>query len=445
MQVLVVDDDETFRMVMNHRLAAAGHDVECAASGEAALERLGQRVFDVVLLDLRMAGLGGLETLDQIRDADLPCEVVVLTGEPDYDDCVEAMKRGAFHYLCKPTEPALIVDTLQRAADHLRLRRENAALRRMLQPDQPEMLVGESTAIRSVLTTVKQIAPTDARVIILGESGSGKGLLARTIHGLSRRVRRPFLDVHCGAIAPQLLESELFGHERGAFTGAVRDKPGLLELADGGTLFLDEFADMTTEMQSKLLKVLDGGEMRRVGGVRSFKVDVRVLVATNRDIDELVKSGKIREDLLHRLDVIRVTLPPLRARREDIAPLVDHFLMLHQRHGLGPKTLAKEALARLQEYHWPGNVRELGNTVERLVILSRKSIISAEDLPPHLHLPPRATAGCADAVLPLLEMERRHIERVLTMVAGNRSSAARLLGIDRATLGRKLRRTHETA
>jgi DNA-binding NtrC family response regulator len=261
MGVLVVDDEAPFRVVMQGQLAGSGHRVECVESGEAALERLAAHAFDVVLLDLRMPGLGGLETLRRIRDTGTPCEVVVLTGAGDYDDCVAAMKLGAFHYLRKPAEPALIEDTLRRAAEHLQLRRENAALRRMLPERAPE-LVGDSPAIRAVREQAQRVAPTDSRVVILGESGTGKGILARMLHELSPRGGKAFLDLHCGAVPKELQESELFGHERGAFTGAISARPGVFELADGGTLFLDEFAEMTPEMQIKLLKVLEAGEFR---------------------------------------------------------------------------------------------------------------------------------------------------------------------------------------
>jgi DNA-binding NtrC family response regulator len=444
MQVLVVDDDETFQMLMRRRLAASKHEVECVGSGEAALDRLRHRAFDVVLLDLKMPGIGGLDTLRRVRESDLLCEVVVLTGQPDYDDCVEAMKQGAFHYLCKPTEPALVEDTLRRAAEHLQLRRENDALRRMLLPDALASLVGDSAAIRAVTAMVNQIAPTDARVMILGESGTGKGLLAQTIHLLSQRRHKAFLDVHCGAIAPNLLESELFGHERGAFTGAVKEKPGLLDLADHGTLFLDEFADMSGEMQSKLLKVLDTGQLRRVGGVRTITIDVRVFVATNRDVDELVRAGRLREDLLHRLDVLRITMPPLRERPGDVRLLADHFFARHESHGLRARTLSPEALRILEAYPWPGNVRELANTIERLMILSAHAVIGVEDLPENLRSP-RATSPKDDLTLTLDEVERRHIRRVLIAVGGNRSEAARRLGIDRVTLVRKLRSAAEPA
>jgi DNA-binding NtrC family response regulator len=438
MSVLVVDDEQAFCEIIERRLARSRHQVECVESGEAALDRLAARAFDVVLLDLRMPGLGGLETLRRIHEDHFPCEVVVLTGEPDYDDCVEAMKLGAFHYLRKPTEPALIEDTLRRAVEHLWLRRENVALRRMLEPERVPEFIGESPAIHAALECMRQAAPTDARVVILGESGTGKGLLARTLHELSRRRGKPFLDVHCGALADDLLESELFGHERGAFTGAVSGKPGLFELADGGTLFLDEFAEMSPEMQTKLLKVLEGGEFRRVGGVRTLRVDVRLLVATNRNPDDLLRTGRLREDLLHRIDVIRITLPPLRARVEDIPRFVEHFLAQHQRRGLGPKTLTPQAMRVFGAYTWPGNVRELANTIERLMILSPRPTIDVEDLPENLHAR-RPVPTAIESDLPLAEMERRHILRAIESERGNLTGAARRLGVDRGTLNRKLK------
>jgi len=279
---------------------------------------------------------------------------------------------------------------------------------------------------------------SDSRVIILGESGTGKGVVARRIHELGRRRQKAFLDVHCGAVAHELLESELFGHERGAFTGAVVEKPGLFELADGGTLFLDEFAEMSPEMQSKLLKVLDHGELRRVGGLRTITVDVRVVVATNRDVDELVRSSRLREDLLHRVDVIRITMPPLRERPEDIPRFVSHFLDLQKRRGLGEKKVTAQAMRVLQSYAWPGNVRELANTIERLLILSARPAIDVDDLPENLHFrkPPAAIAD--ERFLSLEEVERRHILRVLETTGGNMTAAAKRLGVDRGTLHRKM-------
>jgi len=435
-RILVVDDDETFRFVIGNRLKASGHLVESVGSGEAALERVAEKTFDAMLLDLRMPGLGGLGALRRLSEMGLPCEVVVLTGQPDYDDCVEAMRLGAFHYLRKPIEPALIEETLGRAVEHHGLQRENAALRRMLGPARGPDVVGESPAIRAVLELAQKAAAGDSRVVILGESGTGKWVLARRIHEQSRRRHKAFLDVHCGTMAHDLLDSELFGHERGAFTGAIAAKPGLFELADGGTLFLDEFAEMSMEMQSKLLKVLDHGELRRVGGVRTIVTDVRIMVATNRDIDKLVQTGRLREDLLHRVDVLRITVPPLRERPEDIPRFVAHFLMLHRNRG--EKSLTPAAMRVLQAYGWPGNVRELANTVERLLILSSGPTIDVQDLPENLRSP-KPTPVTDDSSLSLAELERRHIIRVLETTGGNLTAAARRLGVDRGTLHRKMK------
>jgi DNA-binding NtrC family response regulator len=438
MRVLVVDDDEPLRLFIENCLRESGHLVESAATSEAALERIAKTAFDVMLLDLRMPGLGGLGALRRLSKRGLPCAVVVLTGRPDYEDCVEAIKLGAFHYLLKPIKPELIEETLCRAVHHSGLRRENAALRRMLAPTSTSEFVGESPAIRAVLELAQKAAAGDSKVVILGESGTGKGVLARRIHAHGRRRQKAFLDVHCGAMAHELLESELFGHERGAFTGAVAEKPGLFELADGGTLFLDEFAEMSPEMQSKLLKVLDDGELRRVGGVRTIAVDVRVIVATNRDVDELVRAGRLRRDLLHRVDVIRIALPPLRERPEDIPLFVAHFLTLQQRRGLGEKRVTPQAMEVLQSYAWPGNVRELANTVERLLILSPRETIDVDDLPENLHFRKPPAAATDERSLLLAEVERRHVLRVLDATGGNMSAAAKLLGVDRGTLYRKV-------
>jgi len=438
MRILVVDDEETFRFVIGNRLTASGHLVESVASGEAALERVAKKTFDAMLLDLRMSGLGGLKALRRLSEMGLPCEVVVLTGQPDYDDCVEAMRLGAFHYLRKPMEPALIEETLGRAVEHRRLQRDNAALRRMLGPTRGPDFVGESPAIHAVLELARKAAAGDSRVVVLGESGTGKWVLARRIHEQSRRRHKAFLDVHCGTMAHDLLDSELLGHERGAFTGAVAAKPGLFELADGGTLFLDEFAEMSAEMQSKLLKVLDHGELRRVGGVRTIVTDVRIIVATNRDINKLVQTGRLREDLLHRVDVLRITLPPLRERPEDIPRFVTHFLALHRDRGLGEKSLTPAAMRVLQTYGWPGNVRELANTVERLLILSSGPTIDVQDLPENLRSP-KSTPATDDSYLSLAELEHRHIIRVLEATSGNLTTAAKRLGVDRGTLHRKIK------
>jgi two-component system response regulator HydG len=443
MRVLIVDDDSTFRFVLDQRLKTSC-EVESVPSAEAALDRLAKRSFDAMLLDLSMPGIGGLALMRRLHPSGLPCEVVVLTGQPDYDDCVEAMRLGAFHYLRKPTEPTLVEETLRRAVEHGGLRRENAALRRMLGPAiTTSELVGDAAAIRDVLALAQKAATIDSRVIILGESGTGKGVVARRIHQQSQRREKPWLDVHCGAMAHELLESELFGHERGAFTGATNEKPGLFELADGGTLFLDEFADMSSGMQSKLLKVLDHGELRRVGGVRTITVDVRVIVATNRNVDELVRAGRLREDLLHRVDVIRITLPPLRERLDDLPALVAHFLNLHHRRGFSQKTFTPQAMRALEAYSWPGNIRELANTVERLVLLAPRSTIDVVDLPENVRFHRPSIAAMDERTLTLAEMERLHILRVVQLVGGNLTAASRRLNVDRGTLHRKMQQWHE--
>jgi two-component system, NtrC family, response regulator HydG len=396
-------------------------------------------VFDGSPLELRSAGEAALETFKGVREPDGPYQVVPLPSQPHEGGRTTAVASGAGQVPGRPAERLLA----SRRRPDARLRRgwERAAVRRALRRAGVPDFVGEGPGIQAILAKVLQIAPSDARVVILGESGTGKGLLARTIHALSCRRAKPFVDVHCGAVATALLESELFGHERGAFTGAIADKPGLLELANGGTLFLDEFAEMTPEMQTKLLKVLDHGELRRVGGVRTMTVDVRLLVATNRNLDELVRTGRVRMDLLHRIDVVRITLPPLRHRPEDVPRFVAHFIALHRRRGLGAKTITPQALRVLQAYPWPGNVRELANTIERLMLLAPGPTIDVDDLPEGLHAGPTELLVPVDELgLTLEEVQRRHILRVLDAVNGNRAAAARRLGLERNTLKRKLKR-----
>jgi DNA-binding NtrC family response regulator len=342
-------------------------------------------------------------------------------------------------------EPALIEETLLVAAAHGRLDREVTAFRRMHGSDRLPVFIGESPAARALVERIRQVAPTTARVIITGETGTGKGLVARMLHEHSRRHGKIFVDVHCGAIPRDLLESELFGHERGAFTGAVMQKRGLFELADGGTLFLDEFAEMGPEMQTKLLKVLDSGEFRRVGGTRTILADVRLLVATNRDLDELLRTRRLREDLLHRLNVLRIPVPPLRERREDIARMVVHFLAQQEQRGLPARTVMPRAMRLLEAYRWPGNVRELVNTMEQLSILAPRAEVEVADLPENIRLPAEPAVHSNDgSMLTLQAMERRHVDAVLRQVRGNRAAAARLLGIDRNTLVRKLRQWERT-
>jgi len=438
--VLVVDDERPIRFLMEKELPRAGCLVTCAESGEDALERLRGQDFDVVLMDLKMPGIGGLEALRRIRESGTSAEVVMLTGYPDVTTAIEAMKLGAYDYLTKPFKLAEVEIVLRRAAERRQLTQENTALRRMVaQGGRPPFVLGRSRAMADVLGTVARIAGADANVLIEGESGTGKGLIAQTIHQQSPRAQGPFLAINCSGFQDQLLESELFGHEKGAFTGAVALKQGLFEVADRGTLFLDEVAEMTPAMQAKLLQVMDSREFRRVGGTRLHRADVRIVAATNKTMQREVEGGRFREDLYYRLNVVGILVPPLRERREDIPILSEHFLALFQASAGLRKTLSPDALQSLVEYAWPGNVRELSNIIERLVILTPDPVIGPEALPPNIRTPRPAAPEAAPGPVSLAEIERLHITRVLQETGGKKMQAARLLGIDIKTLNKKIR------
>lgn len=436
-RTLVVDDERPIRLLMEKELPRAGYVVTCAGSGEEALEQLRTREFDVVLLDLKMPGIGGMEALRRIRESGTSAEVVILTGHPDVDSAINAMKLGAYDYLTKPFKLSALEEVLRRAAERKRLRQENTALRRMVAQGEPApIIVGQSPAIRSLLAAVERIAPSEVSVLIQGESGTGKSLIAKAVHAASPRAGGPFLVINCSGFQDPLLESELFGHEKGAFTGAASVKQGLFEVAVGGTLLLDEVGEMSPAMQSKLLQVLDTKELRRVGGTRVHRVDVRIIAATNKDLAQEVRAGRFREDLYYRLNVVSLTLPSLRERKEDIPLLVEHFLKQFRVTGQKAKTVSQEAVHALTDYSWPGNARELANTIERLLILSSGNVIGLEDLPPNIRFPSGHTGGPAS----LQEMERLHLIRVLDHTRGKKMQAARLLGIDLKTLNSKIKR-----
>jgi DNA-binding NtrC family response regulator len=439
-RVLVVDDERPIRFLMEKELPRAGCLVTCAENGEDALERLRTQEFDVVLMDLKMPGIGGLEALRRIRESGAVAEVVVLTGHPDVTTAIEAMKLGAYDYLTKPFKLAEVEIVLRRAAERRRLTQENTALRRMVaQRGQPPLVLGESRAMAAVLATVERIAAADANVLIEGESGTGKGLIAQTIHQQSRRAQGPFLAINCSGFQDQLLESELFGHEKGAFTGAVTLKQGLFEVADRGTLFLDEVAEMSPAMQAKLLQVLDSREFRRVGGTRLHRADVRIVAATNKPMQQEVEASRFREDLYYRLNVVNILVPPLRERREDIPVLAEHFLARFQASAGVRKSLSPGARQSLIEYPWPGNVRELSNIIERLVILAPGGVIGADALPANIRSPRPGAPEAPPGPVSLAEMERLHIARVLRETGGKKMQAARLLAIDLKTLNKKIR------
>ncbi|MFQ5847395.1 MAG: sigma-54-dependent transcriptional regulator [Candidatus Methylomirabilales bacterium] len=439
-QVLVVDDEKPTRILMERELPQSGCAVVTAENGEEALAVLTRQDFDVVLLDLKMPGLGGMETLRRLRGTGVTAEVVVLTGHPEVESAIEAMKLGAYDYLTKPFKLSEVEAVLRRAAEKRQLQEENTALRRMVgQRGDDAVILGESEGMRSLLAMVGRVAASNAPILISGETGTGKGLIARALHQASPRADRPFLVINCSAFQDQLLESELFGHEKGAFTGAVSAKAGLFEVADGGTVFLDEVAEMSPAMQTKLLQVLDTGELRRVGGTRLRRIDTRIFAATNKDLDQQVRAGHFREDLFFRLNVVNLAVPPLRDRSEDIPCLLEHFLDQFRLPGRERKSFSPEAVDVLSGYAWPGNVRELANTVERLVLLAPGTVIQPDDLPrnirPSVELQPQE----GDAPLSLAEVERLSIIRTLRYTQGKKAPAARLLGIDVKTLTHKIR------
>jgi DNA-binding NtrC family response regulator len=442
--LLFVDDDAAFRHVMAGELARLGFAVETAASGEEAVARLREREPDVVLLDLQLPGMSGLDVLKVIREQHAGVEVVMLTGHGSIDSAIESIRVGAFDYVSKPCPLDELEIRIRRALERQALRRRAQLLERGLTPPDPGgSMVGASPAFCDVVQLVDRIAPTDSTVLITGETGSGKELIARLLHARSRRRARPFIVVECAALQESLLQSELFGHERGAFTGADRAKPGLFEVAHGGTIFLDEIGEVSPATQVKLLRVLDASTFRHVGGTSEIRVDVRVLAATNRDLPAMVRQGLFREDLYYRLRTISVELPPLRTRVADIELLAQHFAaLINQRYGFC-KTIGAEAAAVLGRHDWPGNVRELQHAVESAMVVCEGSEILPSHLPAAIRqaapAPPAPQAGEVTPMQTLDELERAHVETALRATAGHRGQAAKLLGISERNLYRKLR------
>lgn len=439
-RVLIADDEKNFARVLKTELAREGHTTEVASDGREALEKLKAQEFDVLVLDLKMPKLGGMEVLKDVKKKwVLPPEVIILTGHGTIPTAVEAMKLGAYTYITKPCKTAEINLLIKKAYEKQQILRENIYLKTRLGQEKPfPEIVTASSKIRQILQMLVRIAPTDSPVLITGESGTGKELIAKAIHQHSKRSDKPFLVINCGALQESILESELFGHEKGAFTGAHSAKLGLFEVADKGTLLLDEIGEISQAMQLKLLRVIETGKFFRVGSTRERQVDVRVLSATNRDLQEMVQIGKFREDLYYRINVIPIHLPPLRERPEDIPLLTRHFLQVFA--PLGKKSVSNEATNFLTRYFWPGNVRELQHVIRRALILSPKDQIEPEDLPLDLQVS-RASAGVvtsSGSLSTLGEVERQHILRVLEQVKGHRGQAAQVLGIDPKTLYRKL-------
>ena len=442
-RIFVVDDDASSRLLLSRILAADGYQVTALADGREAVERLdGEPAPDLVVSDIRMGDTGGLELTDAFRARAPDTPVILVTAFGNIDGAVEAIRRGAFDYISKPYDVDAIKVVVARALRQRSLILENRALRRDVREKyQLENVVGRSEAMLHVYKTAARVAATDATVLILGESGTGKELVARAIHQSSPRALGPFVAVDCGAIAEGVLESELFGHARGAFTGAQASRRGLFEEASGGTLFLDEIGDVGPNLQARLLRALQEGTIRRVGTNEPVAVDVRVVAATNRDLAQAVKEGRFREDLYFRLNVVSIQIPPLRDRREDVPLLADHFAHKHGRPD-GSRAISDGARDLLVAYDWPGNVRELENVVARALALNPAGVILPEDLPDHIRggrPEGAAPPGLALADRPALEeVERRYALLVLTEAGGNKTRAAEILGIDRKTLYRLL-------
>jgi len=445
--VLVVDDDRAHRTMLRTLVGGWGYEIFEADDGQAAVEAVERRPYDLILMDIRMIKVSGLEALERIRVLNPAIPVILMTAYSSVETAVAALKKGAYDYLTKPLDFEKLKLTLQRAADHRRLREENRELRKRLGDRfDPGRIIGRSPAMVRLLETVSQVAASEATVLITGESGTGKELIAGAVHHNSPRRDGPFVKINCAAITETLLESELFGHEKGAFTGAERRKEGRIFQADGGTLFLDEVSEMSLPMQVKLLRVLQEREFSRVGGEEVIRVDVRVVAASNRNLLEAIEDGSFREDLYYRLNVVALELPALRDRREDIPLLCQHFLeRFAQKNRKTIKGFTPGAMDGLTRYRWPGNVRELMNAVERAVVLCRADYLTAEDFPAIAGEPQPDTEQPHPAAVPsemqtLDNVERATILQTLEAVGGNKSEAARRLGITRKTLHSKLKK-----
>ncbi len=448
--ILVVDDDTVARDLLVEALRKEGYEVEGAADGAEAIERGRQKRFDLVLTDFRMGAVDGIAVLRDFKQRSPDTSIVLLTAFGSMEGAIEAIKQGAYDYLAKPFKKEEIKLVVQRSLEHSRLVRENARFREELRGrEEMSPLVGSSPPMLEVYKLIARVSAGKSTVLLEGESGTGKELVAHAIHSNSPRRDRPFVPINCASLSDTLLESELFGHERGAFTGAFSVKQGLFESAHDGTIFLDEIGDIGSALQVKLLRVIQEQEVRRVGGTASLKVDVRVIAATNRDLAALVKEGRFRDDLFYRLNVVRIVLPPLRERREDIPMLAQHFLQKFAAANAQPiRGFIPDTMALLQRYHWPGNVRELENVIERAVSLAHGPLVLPEDLPETIR-----TAGAGplddkvgkaldrdDMLATLDEMAKRHLVRVLEETGGNKVRAAKILGIDRRTLYRMAER-----
>jgi len=438
-KILIAEDEEITVKHLTSTLKAEGYKVSSTTNGIDALQKVESESFDLLIADIKMPGLTGIELLGRIREMQIETEVIIITGFGSIGSAVDAMKMGAIEYVTKPFDLDELVLKVNKVRDRKGLIRENIALKTYLGMDKKVSIIAKSKPMQDILDTIEGIKDSESNIFFTGETGVGKSLLARIVHFTSRRQERPFLSINCATLTEELLASELFGHERGAFTGAVKTKQGLVEIADTGTLFLDEIAEMATNLQAKLLKVIEEGEFYRVGGTKPIHVDVRFIAATNQDVRELIATGRFREDLFYRLNVMDILIPPLRDRKDDIEPLAVYFLRKHLPKAHKKITgFAKEAMDVLRHYSFPGNVRELENIVERAIILEKSGIITQESLPQSMKVFQIETLE-PGTIKTIEALSKDYAEKVLEMYGGNRSKAAEVLGISRTSLWRILK------
>ncbi len=442
--VLIIDDEPAHRLMVRVVLGDAGFKVLEADNGPAGLATLRAKHVDVILLDMRMPGMSGQEVLQRLREEGNFPPVIMLTAFGNVGNAVEAMKAGAWDYLTKPTDNDELLAVVQKAAEHVSLTRENRDLKKQIGQLRETRLIGNSEAMRKVVELIEQVGPSEANVLILGESGTGKELAAQLLHEHSTRAKGPLVKVNCAALPENLLESELFGYVRGAFTGAVQDKPGRFQLAGGGTLFLDEIGELPLTLQAKILRALQERIIEPLGGVAPVSIDVRFIAATNRDLPTMIREGKFREDLYYRLNVLEIRIPPLRERVEDIPLLVDYLLAkLGRKNNRRIRSVSHDFLAALSRHEWRGNVRELENVLERSLILCHGDILDLRDLPDHMlsaNLPPLSPNKASSQESPLETAERNALEETLRKYAGHRERTAKALGISRRTLQYRLKK-----
>ena len=442
-KILIVDDEPSHRLMLSAHLKS-GYDVSEASDGLTAVEAVKKRFFDLVLMDIRMPGMDGLEALRQIKAISPGIVVFIMTAFQSVETAREALRQGASDYIVKPVDTEELLANIEREFSYRDLQRENTLLKERLGEQFAESnIIARSTKMREVLENIALIAPSDATVLILGESGTGKELIANLIHERSSRAKKPFIKLNCAVLTEALLESELFGHEKGSFTGATERKPGRFELANEGSFFLDEVGEMSPTTQVKLLRVLQEQQFERVGGTELITVDIRIIAATNKELIKEVEASRFREDLYYRLNVVPIQLPPLRERKEDIPPLAEYFLKFYgEKNHRETVQILPESLDLMMRYDWPGNVRELENTIERGVIIARSEYLTPDELPPNIRKIAESTTRYSSEVTvgsTIKEMEKEFIAQTLASVAGNRTRTAKLLGITRKTLQNKIR------